>query len=1102
MKHYIIIAICFLALSSLSFEAMAQGGTIIQGTVISAADRSELIGVIVTEIDATGRVVSGAAADFNGQYVIRVANTQNRLVFSYLGYKKQTVTIGNQTTINITLEEDNVLQTVEVVATKTSGEGGFVIPTREIGVAAQTISAKEFEGIQTTSLDDALQGRIAGLDIVSNSGDPGAPASMRIRGASSITGNNEPLIVMNGIPYSIDVSPDFDYANSNEEQYANMLSINVEDVLEITVLKDAAATAIWGSRGANGVISIKTKRGVSGPTRADYSYKYTRAEQPRGLNMLSGDDYTMYMKEAYLNPRQDDNATNIPEFNYDPNFPEFQNFNNNTDWVKEVSQIGHIHDHYVTISGGGERGTFRFSGGYLTQDGTVIGQNLERISSRLNFEYRISDRIKVISETSFTYTDNHKNYDNLLGIAYAKMPNVSVYAQDIFGNNTNEFYNIHNSSVLHDDQKRLRNPVALAHLATNRVQTTNIMPHLGLQYDLLDPEKHLLRLTLNASFDTKNDKTESFLPGAASNLVWNHREVNRAFDATSERVNVFTDNTIRFVPKFANTDHALTLYGAMQLSTGNGSSQSITTFGLPSGEAIDASNFGTLEGFKNDRSSWRNLSFLTSGHYAYKGKYIVTGTVRREGSTRFGKGNKWGNFPGVSLKWIISDEDFMKSTNKWLSTLAIRPSWGISGNQPKDDYMHFSRYGLYGSYLDLPGMRPASLRLDNLRWEKVTQFNYGFELGLFNNRYYLDFNYYTKRTEDMLFPGVPIPTSSGFTEIPYINGGIMDNKGWDLALTMNRFIKINDFSMDFMLNLADNKNTLVEMHQTLLDTYNSEFNFRNGSYLTRIQENNSFGSIYGFRFKGTYKYDTYEAAMRNESTVVSASGKPLAPVAIDAQGNVILDERGMPKPLYYNYNGVRYMFRGGDAIYQDINNDGSIDELDIMYLGNSNPILNGGFGPTFRYKNLSCRTFFNFRYGNKIINQARMNAENMYGNNNQSTAVNWRWRKDGDETDMPRALYNYGYNWLGSDRYVEDGSFLRLKYVTFNYAVPKSTLDKWGGVKRLSFYLTINNLFVWTKYTGVDPEVGYGTLKDNGLSVDKSMTPRTKDFTLGISVGL
>jgi len=1107
-----ITALLLLFTGMCSFSSFAQntsGGTIIQGEVTSATDKGTLIGVNVTEIDANNRVVGQTITDINGHYVLKVKSPQNRLSVSYIGYVKQVKAIANKSVINIVLSDNNqTLNQVEIVATKKQTQGGYVIPTREIGTAMQTIDMKEMEGLQVSSVDEALQGRIAGLDIVANSGDPGSGTAMRIRGVTSITGNSQPLIVVNGVPFESQIDPNFDFANSNQEQYANMLSINPDDILEITVLKDAAASAIWGSKGANGVLQITTKKGVSGPTHVDYTYRFTNTVQPQGLNMLNGDGFTMLMKESYFNSRQDENANNIDEYNYNRNFPDYENYNNNTDWVKAVTQVGDINDHYLTLSGGGERANYRVSGGYFRQNGTVIGQELTRISTRAYLEYRVSDRIKFISEFSLTNSNNARNYDNLLGIAYKKMPNVSIYAQDAQGNNTNSYYNILRTSNLGDDQRNLMNPVALGMLATNRLQSLRILPTFRLQFDLLDPEKQVLRYNMFVSFDMNNNKTNMYLPQEVSNSIWSATDkdgkgtVNKADNSDSESLSVFGEQNLAWEPKFENKDHNLLLYGAMQINVGSSSSQGVLSASMPSGEAPDASGIGTLYDASTSHSSWRSMAVMMRTHYSYKGRYILDGTLRREGSTRFGATNKFGNFPGINVKYIISDEPFMKDTKSWLSMLAVRPAWGISGNQPDREYLFFSRYENYQSYLGQAAIKPASLKLDNLRWESTNSFNYGIDLGLFEDKYVFDINFYNKRTTDLLFKDVTVSSTSGFGSYSYINGGTMDNDGWEVNFYANKFIKSKDFSVDFKFNLSNYKNTLVDLEDKLLTKLNEAYGFNNGEYLTRVQTGNSFGSIYGFRYKGVYQWDKYTPDHTN------------APVAKDAKGQVIVDENGIAKPMYFAYGvtGKQYKFRGGDAIYEDINHDGSIDELDIVYLGNSNPKLNGGFGPTFRYKNLSCNMFFNFRLGNKIINSARMYAENMYEDNNQSIAVNWRWRVDGDNAVnrdgenkgniLPRALHKEGYNWLGSDRFVEDGSFLRFKYLTFNYSVPPKLLKRYG-VQKMSLYLTFNNIFVLTHYTGVDPEVGYGSLMSNkGLSVDGASTPRTKDFTLGLSLGL
>ncbi len=1004
------------------------------------------------------------------------------------------------------MEEKSAAKDVIVIGRKRHSEGGFTIPEREVASAMQTIDMKEVEGLQVSSVDEALQGRIAGLDIVSNSGDPGSGTAMRIRGASSINGSSQPLIVLNGVPYEMQVDQNFDYANSNQEQYANLLSINPDDIQEISVLKDAAASAVWGSKGANGVIMITTKRGYTGPTKVEYSYRYTGTVQPQGMKMLNGDDYTMLMKQEFFNPAQEENASNLNEYNYKKTFSEYQNYNNNTDWVKAVTQVGNISDHYLTFSGGGERATFRISGGFMNQDGTIIGQTYNRLSSRAYLDYKVSDRLKFTTELSYSYSNNNRNYIfnfsngnspgsgdspnedlSILSIAYKKMPNLSVYAQDADGNNTDKFYNILASSSLNWDQRYLVNPVSLALQAKNNVKNYRILPTFRLQYDFLDPAVQTLRYSMFASFDINNDKTSMYLPSSVTNFDWSSYRYNRPETSDREDVVIQTDNNLSWIPGFENKDHNLLLYGSLQTTEGRSTYQGIVSFNSPSAYATDASVPAYLSGVYTNRGQWRSVGLLARAHYSYKSKYVVSATLRRDGSTKFGNGNKWGNFPGISLKWIASDEEFLKGSKKWLSMLAFRPGWGLAGNQPSYEYLQFSRYGDFGRYIDLPSQRPLNLRLDNLSWETTSSFNYGCDIGLFDDKVTMDLNWYHKRTSDLLFPNVAIPNSSGFSNVSYRNAGVMDNDGWEVNFFANKFYKTKNFSIDFRFNISNSMNKIVQLDQSILNTYNVDFDYENGSYLTRIQEGNSFGSIYGFRYKGVYQYDKYVAGSQED-----------APVARSASGKVITDDKGEPIPMVFAYGKTNeYEFRGGDAKYEDVNHDGNINDLDIVYLGNSNPLFNGGFGPSFHYKNLSFTAFFNFRVGNKIVNAARMFAENMYSTNNQSIAVNWRWRKDGDVSPLPRALYNVGYNWLGSDRFVEDGSFLRLKYLTFNYAVDKKTLKK-VNLDRVSFYLTLNNVFVLTNYTGVDPEVGYGSL---GVSKDWGQTPRSKDLTCGVTVG-
>ncbi|MDR0732479.1 MAG: SusC/RagA family TonB-linked outer membrane protein [Dysgonamonadaceae bacterium] len=1102
--------ICLIGLLLCCRLALAQesGGMMIRGKVVSDTGE-ELVAATVLEVDATGRVISNAITDVNGEFSMKIRNTGNKLKLSYLGYATMETTIGAKRDFTIVMQEDNVLAEVIVTGKKTVSGGGMDIAFNEVPFAMQRISASTFEGISVSSVDDALQGHIAGLDIV-GSGNVGTGSQMRLRGIATLNSNSAPLVVINGIQRPDIATSDFDFSSSNDQQFADLLMLNVDDIEDILVLKDAGATAVYGSRGAAGVIQITTKKGVSGPTRVNYNYKYSGAWQPPGLKMLNGNDYTMLMKQAYFNPHQNSAASNIPEFTYDPTFSEYRHYNNNTDWRKAVLQYGATHDHYLSISGGDDRAKFRITGGYMSKEGTVIGQKWDRLTSRMNLDYQVSSRILFSSDFAFTYSDNKQNWTDdrgdhdyingksILYIAYKKMPNMSIYSKDENGNLLPAYYNMRADSRLADgEQGFLRNPVALAHLATNNSKSYDILPTLRMRYELLDPTEQTLRYEVYVSFDMKNSKSHKFLPKEVASEVWSHEDVNRVEDKDAESFGIQSENKIEWRPKLPEA-HSLNVYASLYSSSGTSNGQELLATGFPSGKISDPSADGYVRKLGSSIGQWRTMAVNAQLFYSYLSRYIVYATFRREGSTKFGKGNKWGYFPGISLRWNISDESFMEPLKQWVNLFAFRPSWGISGNAPGYEYLHFSSYAPWSAYGGTSTIRPENLRLSNLKWENKNEYNFGMDVELLDAKYTMDANLYYVRVTDLLSgkDEAPAPTSTGYANLAYRNVGTMKNIGWEFNLRGNRFIHIGDFAVDGYFNIANSVNTLIELDEGNLKNYNKDFEYdnRNAPYLQRLQVGHSYGSIYGFRYKGVYQYGI-------DNTDLAASNYTLgsAPVTRNAAGNIIYDSKGKPIPIYYNYgpNGINYQFQGGDAIYEDINNDGNIDELDIVYLGNCNPKLNGGFGLTFRWKSLSVNTFFTFRYGNKIINITRREAENMLTDNNQSIATNWRWRKEGDIIEMPRTLHQYGYNSLPSDRYVEDGSFLRLKYITLNCAVPSQWLKKYA-VRQLNLYFTVNNLFCLSGYQGVDAEVGYGGM---GLSKDESITPRSRDFTLGVTLG-
>ena len=1102
------------ALAAMVWMAISASAQItsVRGTL--SDDMGPLMGATVCEIDATGRIIESTVTDFDGNFTMKIRNVKDKIRFSYVGLKTVTLPI-NKTTYIIKMVSATMIKEVVVKSKRRMQGNNLPIPQREISYATQSISMKEFEGLGITSVDEALQGRIAGLDIIGNSGDLGSGSTMRLRGAASLSSLTDanPLIVVDGNIRDVDLS-NFDIQGANNEKFAELLNINPEDIANINVLKDAAASAIYGSQGGNGVIELTTKRGAKGPAKVTYSLKLTGTYQPDGYDLLNGDDYTMMLKESYFNPAQNDNASNVNELNYDPSFSEYQQYNNNTDWRDAVTQWGLRQNHYVSVSGGGEKASFRIGGGFDHETGTIIEQKLNRFSTRVALDYTISQRIKVSTNCSLTYTKNDRNSDNLLWLAMKKMPNMSIYEQDpITGADTDRYYtmlqsgsNIFNESRAgaNDNQKAYVNPVASAHLAKNQQRTYDLSPELIINYQLLGMDEDHWQLNWRGSvyMNVFNQYDDSFYPAELKTVSWQNG-LNTSYSGSSKSVSFNTKQTLTLIPAFKNKDHSAMMMGRVELTSGSRTGSSTSGKGLPSGGVESPDAGGLITGLSSWYSEWRSLYFTYSAHYAYKSRYVLDFTLRADGTTKFGPNKRWGYFPAVSGKWIISDEPFMKFAQKWLSMLALRPSWGKTGRQPRQDYLYVSTYVSGNKYLDMNAMRPEKIRLTDMRWEMNNSYNLGIDFGLLDDRLNLSLEIYQQKTTDLLNENYRIPSNTGYNTVAIRNGGELRNTGWEFHINTNKLIKKNKFSMDFNATFSNNRNEIIDMDAYVLESKNSVFAYNNREWLRRVQIGNPFGAIYGFRYKGVYQYnyDTFAALSPEEREAFLASGKT-APVALNAQGKVITDAEGNPVRMMYNYSndasGKNYKFCGGDAIYEDVNHDGNIDALDIVYLGSSLPKLNGGFGFTFNYGAWRLTTQFTYRIGNKILNLARLDSEAMISNDNQSQAVNYRWRKEGDVTSIPRAMYggNTNYNTLVSDRFVEQGDYLRMNYAQISYAINEKHL-KWIGLNRISVYASVNNPFVITKYSGVDPDIvnnGYDPAMDN------AQTPRSRSYTLGLTV--
>ena len=1108
------VVLAFMATTLPSLLFAQKAGDIISG-VIEDNDGPMMM-VNVTERDAADRIVAHAITDINGNFSFKLVNPKDRLQVTYVGYETVDIPI-NKVYFEIKMEDQSELPPVDIVADKVLDGNGLPIPLREVSSAVATINMEEFEGLGITTVDEALQGRVPGLDIVFNSGDLASRSTMHLRGVATMSGDANPLIVVDGNIWEVEsnLKNNFDFQNesSNTEKVSELLNINPEDIATINILRDAAATAIWGARGANGVMEIKTKRGSRGKTRVNYSYRLNATWQPEGYKLLNGDQYTMYLKESFFNPELSDAAADIEELNYNPNFSEYQMYNNNTDWVDAVKQIGLQHSHTVSVSGGGDKANFRLSAGFDDQSNSIIGQHMNRFTTRIAFDYFVSERITIVTNFSMTYSKNKQN-SAALGTAMKMMPNLAIYYEDKDGNPTDEFY--HMLSNASEELPKTTNPVAEAAEKEQYSTSLNVNPEFSLRYNLLGLENNSTQLRYEGriTFGVTNSGSDSYTPSSLSRSGWSDSNANAVTGSANKSSSIGTTHSLTFMPHFNNPNHSFMMMVRAQINSSNSKGQNGKVTNLPSGPFKSIGLDGKIPdgGISTSAGQNRSANITFTAHYSYRSKYSIDFTTRSDGSTRFGDAKRWGTFPAVSGRWNIIDENFMETIRQSgkLTMLSARVSWGLQGNTPGDDGLFHSKYSSGDSYLGETTMKPDNIRLSSMQWEETTSWNFGMDFGFFRDKLSMGVDVYTRLTEKLLNRGYSIPSSSGFNSLSVVNEGSMRNEGWEFSLSANRLYSTRilgkDFNVGCNINFADNMNYILDMNPTMLEKMNSDFDYKNGSYLTYVALNNAFGSIYGFRYKGVYQYSDWggfeyddDGNIIGEKEIPGVAG-PNAPIVRDADGNPILNQKGKPKPMMYDYGTGRtnYEFVGGDAIYEDINHDGNINELDIVYLGSSLPKLNGGFGFRVSWGRLSWNNQFNFRYGNRIVNGARMNAECMYNTDNTSAAINWRWRVEGDETTMPRALHNYGYNYLGSDRYVEDGSFLRWNYTAFNYSLdPKIT--KRLHVSNVSFNFNLNNVLTFTKYSGLDPESA-GSGGQGSIARDNSQTPRSKQITFGVSV--
>lgn len=950
------LAACFFILLLTVFTPPAFAQVTVSGTVTAAGSGDPLAGVNIREQGTT----TGTSTGGDGTYELTVSGPEVILVFTYIGFKPQEITVGDQRTINVSLEEN--IKMMEDLVVIGYGEQDRSTLTGSVS----SVSSEEIKNTPVAGTDQLLQGRAAGVQISTNSGTPGGGIFVKIRGTTSISGGSDPLYIVDGVPIE---TGNFGLGLGGETTSA-LADIDPSNIESIEVLKDASATAIYGARAANGVVLITTKRGTDSAPTIEVSSYYGFEEPVNMPDLVSGPEFEMLMNEASRN-----NGEAEPYANPQSAI--------NTDWAETVFRTGTVRNYDLSLSGGNETIRYAVSGSNFKQDGVVEPTTYNRSNARVNLDVNATDNLTMGTSITYSFSNRNRsrNNDNITGVlggVYFLPPNLPVYQDD--GSYTK--FSI------------FENPVAAANEVDFDMNVNRLIGNVFGEYEIIPG----LNFRTSWSYDyneIKEDRYDNTFTnsGAAVN--------GSALSTVAIITNWTGENTLNY--KF-NT-------GAHNFSTLLGTSIQESEFERTTaqGEQFPSNDFHRIEDAAVQTSSsigtsWGILSFFGRLQYDYDGKYIATVNVRRDGSSRFGDNNQWGTFPSFALGWVPSEEPFFNID--WMNNLKIRGSYGITGNQ--GGIGNFQAQGLWGgeSYTDSPGTSPEQLSNPDLKWETTTQFNIGLDIGMFENRVTITYDYYNKNTEDLLL-AVPVPMSTGFQELVQ-NFGELENKGMELAIGAD-IIQKNDLNWNLQFNIAGNRNKITKLA--------APFNVYN---------------------RDIYRY-----------------------------------QEGYPMYSFYFHEQLGVDPETGEPIFADVDGDGTFNpNVDRKIVGDANPDFFGGITNRINYKNFDLSVFFQYSYGNDQLNWNRFFQEHG-GTRNTSYLSSQldRWQQPGDDTMVPRMTSkNYAGN-LRPSRFVEDGSYMRLKTATLGFSLPTSVLEKLGGISRARFYITGQNLLTFTNYSGLDPEV-------------------------------
>ncbi|WP_211221677.1 SusC/RagA family TonB-linked outer membrane protein [Spirosoma panaciterrae] len=946
----------------------------------------------------------GTTTDVSGAFRLAVPDRSAILVVSFVGYQAQELTVGNQTVFNVQLQNDvKSLNEVVVVGYGTQKK-------RDVTGSVASITSKDIANQPVPDAGQAIQGKAAGVQVISP-GAPGSNVTLRVRGVGTIN-NSDPLLVIDGVPTDIPLN-----------------TLNPDDIASIDVLKDASASAIYGSRGANGVVLITTKKGAAGQGHLTFN-TFAGVQQANSMvPLLNASQFVALNNELLRNNNQ---ATN-------PAYGDAASFGAGTDWLKALFRTGPIQNYSLAYSGGTDKSDYYVSGSMLNQQGIIINTAYKRYAIQFNTNNRVFSWLKFGNNLTLNHDEKPSgSYD--VRNAMAANPALPIYNAD--GSYAGP---VGQPQWVGD----VTNPIAQATLVQNNTMGYNILGSLYAEIKFL--RDFTFRSTGGIQAQFWNTRTWS--------PKYNYQPIPQpnSYLAEGYNKNITTnwDNLLTY-DRLLGGDHHVTLLAgsSAQQNSFNFIAGNISNFASDLTQQL--SNGTTQIALSGNGSQWALLSYMLRGNYAFKDRYLVTATVRRDGSSRFGTNNKWGTFPSVSVAWRLSDEPFLKNS-RWLNDLKLRAGYGVTGNQNIGNYSFASV--LTSAVYNFNGkVVPAQIALNaanpNVRWETVQQSNVGIDATFLNNRITVTVDGYLKNTSGMLVP-VTLPISTGYSgAAPYINAGEVKNNGIELSVfsrnTTGKLVWTTN------ANFSLNRNKLVALSDNT-PLYGGSIGL-NG-FISTNTVGSPINSFYGFVTQGVFQ----------------------------TQYDVEAHASQVPGADVYNRTSP------GDIRFKDLNNDGIINDNDRAIIGNPNPKFIYALTNNITYKGFDLTVFLQGVYGNDIFNANNVYQQSMAVAQNQTTAVLGRWTGPGTSNTMPRAIFNDpNKNARISNRFVEDGSYLRIKNVTLGYTIPK-TLTQRIKLSSARLYASCQNLLTFTRYSGFDPEV-----PSNGI--DYSVYPVTRTISAGLNL--